>query len=139
VEECTELRSTNTHSSVSAPHSTRPSISTPSVALVTVGDYIMCFHLPRLTRADPIEVPQGDPKLVDGWTVSTTMSSSKRQEVLGMQYHPIEETIRNTFVHALELGWRCYETRMNKICRRTLFCVGHAEPTKMCRVRSKYN
>lgn len=61
-----------------------------------------------LLNAEPIAgvvVPTGDRDLLKGWKPSPFFSNEKSKEVLGAYYRPVEETIRDTITHALELGW----------------------------------
>lgn len=55
---------------------------------------------------DGLKVSHGTLGLLDGWKPQVVFSSKKSEELLGMQYRPADETIRNALVHALEKGWK---------------------------------
>jgi hypothetical protein len=65
-------------------------------------------YLVDVLNAEPVEgivVPKGKPELLTGWAAKVDYSNQKSKDVFGTHYRPIEETIRNTLVHALEIGW----------------------------------
>lgn len=61
-----------------------------------------------ILNTNPVEgivVPKGDPNVLKDWQPSPVFSNKKIQEVLSLSYRPLEETIRESLIHALELGW----------------------------------
>lgn len=53
-----------------------------------------------------VKAPNGKPGAGDGYQVDREISPERAREVLGMTYRPVEDTIRDTFEQALELGWK---------------------------------
>lgn len=65
-------------------------------------------HILDILNAEPVEgivVPTGKPELLKGWVAQVDYSNQKSKDTFGIQYRPIEETIHNTLIHALQLGW----------------------------------
>jgi hypothetical protein len=66
------------------------------------------LSLVDILNANPVEgiiVPKGDPDVLKDWVPSPVFSNKKIKEVLGVSYIPIEETVRESILRALELGW----------------------------------
>lgn len=62
-----------------------------------------------ILNANPIDglvVPKGNPEITKDYKVRYSMSNQKSQKILGTNFRPVEETVRDALVHALALGWR---------------------------------
>jgi hypothetical protein len=62
----------------------------------------------NILNANPVQgitVPKGKPELLDGWVPKATFSNQLSRQLFGVDYRPMEDTVRNTVIHALEVGW----------------------------------
>ncbi|PVF97743.1 NAD(P)-binding protein [Serendipita vermifera] len=65
-------------------------------------------HILDILNSDPVPgiiVPKGKPELLEGWNAKVLFSNELSRELLGAEYTPIEDTVRTTLTHALEVGW----------------------------------
>jgi hypothetical protein len=65
-------------------------------------------HVVNILNDNPVQgitVPKGKPELLEGWTPKVAFSNQLSRELFGIEYNPIEDTVRNTVIHALEVGW----------------------------------
>ncbi|PVF98194.1 NAD(P)-binding protein [Serendipita vermifera] len=72
------------------------------------SDNITIQHIFDALNSNPIDglaVPKGKPELLQDWTVQVNFMAQKSIDELGMSYRPLRETIHDTIIHALKLGW----------------------------------
>jgi hypothetical protein len=65
-------------------------------------------HAVNILNDNPVQgitVPKGKPELLEGWAPKVAFSNQLSRELFGIEYKRIEDTVRNTVTHALEVGW----------------------------------
>jgi nucleoside-diphosphate-sugar epimerase len=61
----------------------------------------------NILNANPVEgIVLPASQTLSDWQAKVSLSNEKSVKILGAQYRPVEETIRDTVVGALEVGWR---------------------------------
>lgn len=76
--------------------------------IILAAPTITVQHILNILNSNPvpgITVPKGKPELVEDWNAKVVFSNQLSQELLGAEYTPIEDTVRTTLIHALEVGW----------------------------------
>jgi hypothetical protein len=61
-----------------------------------------------ILNANPIEglvMPKGNPDVTKDYKVRYSMSHEKSEKILGTNFRPVEETVRDAVIHAMALGW----------------------------------
>ncbi|PVF97742.1 NAD(P)-binding protein [Serendipita vermifera] len=65
-------------------------------------------HILDILNSNPVPgiiVPKGKPEILEGWNAKMVLCNQLSRELLGAEYTPIEDTVRTTLIHALEVGW----------------------------------